>query len=310
MSQTRSDADTLSSAEAPAPPAPLAPLLHAARRRYQETLELLTAGHCPGQAGLADADFVHDLRVASRRLTEVARLLQSFLDKPTHKAVAASLKGLRRAVGDLRDLDVAREHLLKWRMPAPVKAPARSLADQLARRRPMLEEAGRVHMASASVSGTLVVLARVLEDLEQPGKSAAAEQSLVQSARALDGKRRRQLRRAFGQAAKKQTPEALHAARIAVKKLRYILELQQETKRGLKRRIYELKRFQELLGTHHDVHVILTALADHLKRNPAPEPRRRRLLRAAWSRWRRRMQRGQAKRTVAFLLRSHSWLNR
>ena len=43
------------------------------------------------------------------------------MKKPTAKAVAASLRALRRAMGELRDDDVTREHLLKWRMPGPLR---------------------------------------------------------------------------------------------------------------------------------------------------------------------------------------------
>src|SRR5438874_576702 len=85
-----------------------APLLDAAGERYREVFGLLAKG----VEGLGGVEFVHDLRVASRRLGEVARLLGGFMDKPTARAVEASLKGLRRAMGDLRDADVTCEHLL------------------------------------------------------------------------------------------------------------------------------------------------------------------------------------------------------
>jgi CHAD domain-containing protein len=155
-----------------------------------------------------------------------------------------------------------------------------------------------------------VVLARVLEDLDKPENLAAAEESLTHAAAALAHNRQRQMRRAFGQAARKQTPDALHAARIAIKKLRYILELLQESKRGLKRQIRELKRLQELLGDHHDVHVIVAALAEYMKKNPAPNALKRRQLATAWRRWHRLMQRTQAQRAANFFTRSYTWMNR
>ncbi len=78
---------------------------------------LLGAGVECGKEG----DFVHDVRVAARRLGEVARLLEKFMDKPSARAVDGSLKSLRRSMGELRDSDVTREHLSKWRMPHAVK---------------------------------------------------------------------------------------------------------------------------------------------------------------------------------------------
>src|SRR6185503_8534621 len=74
-------------------------LLHVATERHVE-LNALIARAAPGAKSdpLADADFVHDVRVASRRLSEVARLLESLLDKPSAKAVSASLRSLRRSM--------------------------------------------------------------------------------------------------------------------------------------------------------------------------------------------------------------------
>src|SRR5262245_59146948 len=110
-------------------------LTRAAGKRLAQVAELLARG----VEGLGDAEFVHDLRVGSRRLGEVAWLLRPFMDKPTGKAVEASLKSLRRSMGDLRDADVTREHLLKWRMPGPVKKVARDVSEEIERRREELK---------------------------------------------------------------------------------------------------------------------------------------------------------------------------
>jgi len=308
MTQTEPVAQVILPAEIAPPPAPLVPrvpLLEAARKRYEETLRLLTQGQ---SAAALDEDYVHDVRVASRRLGEVARLLWGFVDKPTARAVDGSLKGLRRAMGDLRDLDVACEHLLKWRMPAPVKAQARQLAGELADKRRTLEAAARGQITAASVSGAMVVLARVLEEQDKVENTAAAEQRLETVVAEQARKRQRQMRRSFGQAARKQSPEALHEARIAVKKLRYVVELQQEVKKGLKRQIRELKRLQQLLGDHHDVHVIMAAMAEHVKSN-APVPAKRRAWGAAWRKWQRDMHHAQAHRAAAFFVKSYAWIN-
>ena len=60
MSEILPVADAVLPVEIPPPQAP-SPLLIAARTRYDETLRFLGVSQRQDQAGLADADFVHDL---------------------------------------------------------------------------------------------------------------------------------------------------------------------------------------------------------------------------------------------------------
>ncbi len=297
-----SSADIVPAARAPE--APQARLLSAVRKRH-ETLAALLAR---GPAALSDSDLVHDLRVASRRLGEAARMLRPFLEKPTAKAVAASLRALRRAMGDLRDDDVTREHLRKWRMPAPLRRIAHEIAGHIEAARPARVSAAQAQMTSASLTGTMVILARVLEDRGAAEMLAHTERQLEATLQVLIKARERQLRRSFGQAARKQTAASLHAARIAVKKLRYLLELAANAgaMRGAKKKIHFLRRLQELLGDHHDLHVITEQLAARLK-DRREKPIRN--LHPAWRKWHRHMNTIQSKRAAVFFARTYAWIN-
>jgi len=279
-------------------------LLSAVRKRHGTLAALLARG--PG--ALSDAELVHDLRVGSRRLGEGARLLKALLEKPTAKAVAASLRALRRAMGNLRDDDVTREHLLKWRMPAPLRQIANEIAGHIESARPTRVGAAQVQMTSASLTGTMVILARVLEDRAVPELMEQTERQLGAALLGLIKTRERQLRRSFGQAAKKQTAASLHAARIAVKKLRYALELAADAGavRGAKKKIHFLRRLQELLGDHHDLHVITEQLAARLK---AGREKPIRNLHPAWRKWNRHMNTIQSKRAAVFFARTYAWIN-
>jgi len=287
-----------------ATPSPVARLLSAVRKR-QETLAALLAR---GPAALADSEVVHDLRVASRRMGEAARLLKPFVEKPTAKAVAASLRALRRAMGDLRDDDVTREHLVKWRMGAPLRQVAGAIAAGLEAARPARVAAAQAQMASASLTGSMVILAQVLEERGGTEVMAQTERRLEETLQGLIKAREKQLRRAFGQAARKQTAASLHAARIAVKKMRYVLELAADAgaMRGAKKKIHFLRRLQELLGDHHDTHVIGEQLAAHL-RDRREKPIRN--LHVAWRKWQRQMNSTQAKRAAVFFARTYAWIN-
>lgn len=297
--------DPTFSAEVP-PAAPAAKLLTAARRRYETLADLLARGKDP--AATADADLVHDLRVGSRRLGEVARLLGAFIEKPTAKAVAASLKSLRHAMGDLRDSDVTREHLLKWRIPVPVKKVAAEIAGRLEAARPALQAAAHLQITSASLAGAMLILARVLEDHAAPAFAEASENQLKAKLGHLIRSREKALRQSFGTAAKKQTAASLHVARIEVKKLRYLLEMAADagTMRGVKKKVVLLKQLQQLLGDHHDTHVITEQLAAHLKdRREKPIPG----LYPAWRKWQRQTARLQAKRASIFFAKTYAWIN-
>ena len=113
------------------------------------------------------------------------------------------------------------------------------------------------------------------------------------------------MERAFGKAAMKQTAEHLHEARIAVKKLRYVMELADAggVEQGLKKRMKVLKGMQELLGEHHDVHVVVEILERRVMGEKV------RGLRPAWGKWKRAMERGQGRRAAAFFVESYMWMN-
>jgi CHAD domain-containing protein len=165
-------------------------------------------------------------------------------------------------------------------------------------------------MTSASLIGTMVILARLLEDRSTPNLLPETDRAFRETLLTLITRRNKQLRRAFGQAAKKQTAASLHAARIAGKKLRYLLELAADagTLRGAKKQVAFLKRLQQFLGDHHDTHVIAEQLAAHLKA-PRPDPKPLKNLAPAWRKWHRHTTTLQSRRAALFFARTYAWIN-
>jgi CHAD domain-containing protein len=297
-------------------PKPAAPLLTAATERHGKLASLMSEALAAGERGLDNPDVVHDLRVGSRRLGEVAKLLGIFLDKPTAKAVQESLKTLRRAMGELRDSDVTREHLAKWKMPAALKTVAKEVAARLEADRAALAAKAREALGSASVQGAMVILARIIEDNAKPDAAEKAEQQLEELVRSQLRKRTKAMRNSFGKAAAKQTPDALHEARIAIKKLRYIAEMASDASltvkrknvhtRTLKSQVKFFKNVQELLGDHHDAHVILTTLEQHLadaREKPIQS------LPAAWRKFKSALLKEQSKRAALFFMKTYEWMS-
>jgi CHAD domain-containing protein len=235
------------------------------------------------------------------------------VDPAISLGIGGTLRDLRQAAGELRDLDVLAEHLAKWRLPQPLRQLAARLEADLPARRAVLAERLRQTASSAAMQAMLALLARVIEEQRRPDGAAAVEAKLGELLRKRLRKRRGQMEKAFGRAARKQTDKSLHEARIAVKKLRYALEIAHAThQKGARDALKALKNLQELLGMHHDVSVITETLRQHLAEPGEAEPptaaaRRRRL--AAWHSWLRGTQHAQAKRAAEFFLLSYLWRN-
>ena len=284
------------------PKAPEGPsLLEIAAERHRTLQDMLA----PTKAQLSPDD-VHDLRVAARRLTEVVGLFAPLMEDAMAEAAEGSLRGLRKAAGELRDLDVLEEHLERWRLPGAVRQVAAGIAAALPQRRKSLEAGLITARGTASVSGAMVFLARLFEEAGTAGRREASLEKLAAALAKRVKRRRKQLKAALGKAATKQTAVALHAARIAVKKLRYVLELGHEaalTRAGGELAL--LKRIQKLLGEHHDVHVITETLTTHLP--PAGSVKN---LSLSWGRYKRKTAREQAKRAAEFFARSYLWNSR
>ena len=203
-----------------------------------------------------DIRSVHRTRVASRRLRELLPVLQ--LEGEAARKLTHQLRKITRKLGSVREADVM---LL--------------LIEEL-------HESGRFHepalrLVRDSIRGTQ-------EDARDklPGKSAASSfrrivRKLDRTAHKLEGKETAESRRAWrwaldarvsrralalksaiDDAGSVYLPERLHRTRIALKKLRYGLELDAEARGGkVTADLRLLKRMQELLGRLHDLQVLI-----------------------------------------------------
>ena len=297
-----SPAAPVESVPADAPPKPAGPtLLEIAAERHGLLQAMLT-----GDKASLSPDDVHDLRVATRRLTEIVGLFEPLMDTAMADAAGGTLRDLRKSAGDLRDLDVLEEHLTGRRLPAPLRHVCDTIRAELPARRQALEVGVIAARGAASISGAMVYLARLFESCSAPDAREAALRKLAVTLNKRIKRRRKQLRAAFGKAATKQTPVALHAARIAAKKLRYVLELGHES--HLSRageELGQLKKIQKLLGEHHDVHVILETLESRLPAHGSVKN-----LRPAWTKYKRQATREQAQRAAEFFVKSYLFNSR
>jgi CHAD domain-containing protein len=211
----------------------------------------------PSASG-GDVNAIHQARVATRR---VRAALPIVTRGASRRKLKKSFTRLTRALGGVRELDVA---ILTLDELASDPSVPREGLEQL--RVILQEERQRFY---AEMNG---ILQHVDLDRLQRKTLAAAEHSTEHDSDQSDLKRLRSVikragRRAFAlQAAIENAgniylADRLHQVRIAVKKLRYVLEIARELSRSrASARIRMLKNAQDLLGRMHDLEVLITRI--------------------------------------------------
>ena len=205
-----------------------------------------------------DVNAIHQARVATRR---VRAALPIVARGSRRRKLKKSFTRLTRALGGVRELDVA--ILTLDELASDPSVPQEGL-EQL--RVILQEERQRLY---AEMNG---ILQHVDLDRLQRKTLAAAEHATEHDSDQSDLKRLRSVikragRRAFAlQAAIENAgniylADRLHQVRIAVKKLRYVLEIARELSRSrASARIRMLKNAQDLLGRMHDLEVLITRI--------------------------------------------------
>jgi len=232
--------------------------------------------------GDEDPEAVHDFRVALRRLRSWLRAFRPFLDDTLTKAGLRELQRLSRVAGETRDLQVecaslrelgkatnpsvAQEALRIERRIARVEARARSslnrkIVGRLTRTAATLAEELRHSELDTGATMAVALAQLLMENLEQ------VEASLRRIRRVVD----------FEQA---------HEARIAVKRLRYLLEAFGSTSRLAATAVLRLTEVQDAFGRLHDAQVLEREIAKHRARPPL-RTRLRRITQASFRRARR-----------------------
>lgn len=204
------------------------------------------------QAG--DMRSVHQARVATRRLREALPVLRASIDSQALGRAERQVRKMTRALGPVRELDVALAHLddLGARNLVSSRALARLRAAMSQER-----QSRRREMLAAITPGKMQRLQQRLQDVRAappaPNSPAALEEARMQVAR-----RARRLASAVERAGGLYLPDRLHLVRIASKKLRYALEIERELKRSRgTARVSQLKRLQDLLGRMHDFEILI-----------------------------------------------------
>jgi len=234
--------------------ADLAPL-EGFRRIALACLDHLQRNH-EGAATHDDPEYIHQMRVATRRLRAALRLFRPLLPPELEAALLPPLRERMALLGAARDMDV-----LLGEIAAPVM---NSLADEprlaalvgVVTERRHRQRLAAVHDLRSPRFGQFVLLAGDLlhrAPFDAPSPSGA-EASLAAFADARIRKLRKKVLR-LAQAAHTDDPASLHALRIGIKRLRYALEFFAPLARGksLSKKLRRLAALQDTLGQINDL---------------------------------------------------------
>jgi CHAD domain-containing protein len=264
----------MSSAPHDVPP-PAAPAAESTGARIRESLDRQRetfVGAASRVRERHDDEAIHDLRVASRRLTASLSLWRDFLRNGARRRATRGLRRLRRAIGPVRELEVhvadLREISMRPSAPSRVtlaQSPLQRLAlADLGARTARAMDRGR-RRAARRAGGPRV--RRILTALERAVE--AIERRETQLMDRLAGARARVTaaesggRLAIERALVVNDDTALHGARIAVKKWRYALEAFGIAAPVDAERIARLRGIQTCLGLVHDRATLRDRISRH-----------------------------------------------
>lgn len=215
----------------------------------------------PGTRLGVDAEYLHDMRVATRRLRSALDLFADALPEATRGAFATELRWVGRALGRVRDRDVALEHVAVLAAEAPPLERAawavfaRSIEIERARRR-----AGLIERLDSPRYAALAATARAWIEAGPPAPPdvVAGGAAAYGTASRLTAECVRAMTEAYETAERTMEDCDIHALRMAAKKARYAYEffgdLAGPASRASAKRLAAL---QDFLGHHQDMITLL-----------------------------------------------------
>jgi CHAD domain-containing protein len=207
-----------------------------------------------------DAEHLHDMRVATRRMRAAMSAFREYV--PRAEPYRRELGWLAGVLGAVRDLDVQVQNLAAWRNTFPsVQADAfASIEKTLNVQRDRMRARMLAALDSRRYARMVERITAWLRRGPPRSYSAGAERVLAVGPGIIE-RRYRRLRRHGDAIAPSSAPAAYHALRIDGKKLRYALEflapIYGRRSAEFARRVTAL---QDVLGLHQDAEVAISSL--------------------------------------------------
>ena len=206
-----------------------------------------------------DVRALHQLRVTTRRLRELLPVLQ--LDRRTARRLGRRLRKVTARLGTVRELDVLL--LLIDELHVSGRRGSTALGRvgvRVSKARDHARKGLSVRLPVSDMARLARKIHRIADDLRaaERATSKAAARTWRWRIDSRVARRASRLSAAMSAAGALYLPDRLHRVRLAVKKMRYAVELSMEVdgKRS-DADLLTLKRAQELLGRMHDVQLLI-----------------------------------------------------
>ena len=173
-----------------------------------------------------DTEFLHDYRVALRKIRSVLDLFKGVYRDDQTRDLKARFAALMRPTGRVRDLDVyllGRQHFQDL-LPKSLHGGLDSLFEMIIVRRESEWVALSSHLASAAYQGEMENLERLFERRKKLRHGRNADLAAQEYACSLIWKRYRKICEAAKGIGSDTTDADIHLLRIQCKKLRYLME--------------------------------------------------------------------------------------
>ncbi len=222
-----------------------------------------------------DPDAIHDFRVASRRLQQVLDLLFPTPKSAEIRRLRRRIRKCRRLFSDVRNCDVLIAHAgRQLRAARPVRRDAwEAFAAYLRVRREKEHARALRRLSHLNLAEVYVHLRKSFAlDQQEPDSDKAEAQAASHSSpheRLSDEMQR--VWQAFAarceQAEGEKGGAAIHACRIAAKRLRYLSEVVDKAGvKGAREPLEWLRKVQDLLGGWHDLEIAEQMMAEMIAR--------------------------------------------
>ncbi len=208
-------------------------------------------GNLGGVLQSADPEFIHQMRVATRRLRAAIRLFAPYLPSGFADELLPPLRQLMDKLGRARDLDVLLSEIAMPVMHAlPGEPRLAALVGAVTDRQYAAREAAVRHLRSVAYGRLMLQATAALHRL---GERSEDETIAVFAAERLKRLRKKVL--VLADAASTEEPASLHRLRIAIKRLRYALEFFSPLHPGkvLQKLLRSLGVLQDELGQVNDL---------------------------------------------------------
>jgi CHAD domain-containing protein len=207
-------------------------------------------------------DAVHDARVATRRIRELLALLPAVPGRDGEDEVVKNYRKVGRALGRVRDIDVQIALIRGLEDHAPNAAPSLLIVRQdhehqrLGKTRRLIKTLEKVDVDALTRATGESHPASLRRRLTSTGWRHQLERLVTERAHTAV--------HAIAHATGVYFPKRAHAARIAIKQLRYAAEIAQSTgNEAMQDGIKALRKGQEILGDLHDRQVLSQIVEDY-----------------------------------------------